>query len=210
MVGHLALPKLLHMAMRWGGKGTLMGCTRRTTGPTGTLPLPTEDQTHTHTHSTVCFISCSFSSFIYSAVLLDDLVGSASCHPWGIGSSGWYHLWGVVGASSASVGRSSRRRSSSSILSCHLCFRVVASSLRIFSLLLRAARASNIHALQFCVKVVVLWHSVVSRALTWQTGGAAARYRQLGKVLLHYCAIKILLATLCLSLVTVSHRPSAS
>ena len=48
MVGHLASPKLLHIAC-WGGKGALMGCTRRTTGPTGTLPLPTADQTHTHT-----------------------------------------------------------------------------------------------------------------------------------------------------------------
>ena len=49
MVGHLASPKPLHMA-RWGGKGALMGCTRRKTGPTGTLPLPTEDHTHTHGH----------------------------------------------------------------------------------------------------------------------------------------------------------------
>ena len=47
MVEHLASPKPLHMA-RWGGKGALMGCTRRTTGPTETLSLPTEDQTHTH------------------------------------------------------------------------------------------------------------------------------------------------------------------
>ena len=46
MVGHLASPKPLHM-VRWGGKGALMGCTRRTTDPTGTLPLPTADHTHT-------------------------------------------------------------------------------------------------------------------------------------------------------------------
>ena len=44
--------KNLHVA-RWGGKGALMGCTRRMIGPTGTLPLPTEDQTHTHTHTQV-------------------------------------------------------------------------------------------------------------------------------------------------------------
>ena len=50
MVGHLASPKPLHME-GWGGKWALMGCTRRTTGPTGTLPLPTADQTHTHTHT---------------------------------------------------------------------------------------------------------------------------------------------------------------
>ena len=49
MVGHLASPKPLHIA-RWGDKGALMGCARHTTGPTGTLSLPTEDQTHTHTH----------------------------------------------------------------------------------------------------------------------------------------------------------------
>ena len=49
MVGHLASPKPLHIA-RWGSKGALMGCTSRTTGPTGTLPLLTADQTHTHTH----------------------------------------------------------------------------------------------------------------------------------------------------------------
>ena len=51
MVGHLASPKPLHMA-RWGGKGALIGCTRRTTGPTGTLTLPAADQTLTHTHTT--------------------------------------------------------------------------------------------------------------------------------------------------------------
>ena len=50
MVGHLASPKPLHMA-RWGGKGALMGCTRRTAGPTRTLPLSTADQTHTHTQA---------------------------------------------------------------------------------------------------------------------------------------------------------------
>ena len=40
----------------WGGKGALMGCTRRMTGPTGTLPLPTADQTHTHTHFITSFV----------------------------------------------------------------------------------------------------------------------------------------------------------
>ena len=46
MVRHLTSPKPLHMAC-WGGKGGLNRCTRCTTGPTGTLLLPTEDQTHT-------------------------------------------------------------------------------------------------------------------------------------------------------------------
>ena len=48
MVGHLA-SSANTPPCEWGGKGALMGCTRRMTGPTGTLPSPTADQTHTHT-----------------------------------------------------------------------------------------------------------------------------------------------------------------
>ena len=81
MVGHLASPKPLHMA-RWGGKGALMGCTKRTTGPTGTLPLPTADQTHTLLVVTISFAalqacsSCGFISmmhFCFSFLLLSIL-----------------------------------------------------------------------------------------------------------------------------------------
>ena len=37
------------------GKEALMGCTRRKTGPTGTLPLPTEDYTHTSARVLRCY-----------------------------------------------------------------------------------------------------------------------------------------------------------
>ena len=62
MVGHLASSQPLSAGL--GGKGVLMGCTRRTTGPTGTLPLPTEDHTHTHswmplTHSHLADVQAS-------------------------------------------------------------------------------------------------------------------------------------------------------